>query len=360
MASWGHIKEEGLGKIGRQYIPLLVNKVPNSFKPHWEVEVQIDVQRGQAEGYKFFWSPNGVVLCTGNQEGIILPTYFIQALHLDSREELDLGNLLAPALFTGNQEGPVANIERKRIGAILAMEESNSLHEVAVPTETTLASDEEAQESWDSTTEGEADTTLVQEASDEEIVTVCQQYRGPTPVADRGMTDNIEKGQIDRKATGSSTGAIDRKATTENNSSIYKGTVIIVESLLDKESASVNPENPSLSLGSLFKADNVGTKYFNLQPRPGDSGTPVLRVTIATVRWVPNRRQWDPGIPYLNKGINTVQVKKNETKLFTTENGSAPPGSNFIEDLQPLSVQGLVCIKEGESWHMIQRKTIHS
>ncbi|CAC5424915.1 TRPT1 [Mytilus coruscus] len=48
MASWGHIKEEGLRKIGRQYIPL-VNKVPNSFKPHWEVWVQIDVQRAQAE-----------------------------------------------------------------------------------------------------------------------------------------------------------------------------------------------------------------------------------------------------------------------------------------------------------------------
>ncbi|CAC5374635.1 TRPT1 [Mytilus coruscus] len=228
MASWGHIKEEGLRKMGRQYIHL-VNKVPNNFKSHWEVEVKIDVQRVQAEGYKFFWSPNGTVLCPGNQEGIILPTYFIQALHLDSGEELDLGNLLAAAVLTGDQEGPVLNIERKRRGAILAMEESNSLHEVAAPTETTLASDEEAQESWDSTSEGLADTTLVQEANDEEIVTVCQQYPGPTPVADLGMTDNIEKcrtpitfvdpsstGEIDRKATGSSTGAIDRKATVRS------------------------------------------------------------------------------------------------------------------------------------------------
>ncbi|CAC5419207.1 TRPT1 [Mytilus coruscus] len=53
MASWGHLKEEGLRKIGRQYIPL-VNKVPNSFKPHWEVEVRIDVQRAQAEDYRSF------------------------------------------------------------------------------------------------------------------------------------------------------------------------------------------------------------------------------------------------------------------------------------------------------------------
>ncbi|CAC5397426.1 unnamed protein product [Mytilus coruscus] len=96
----------------------------------------------------------------------------------DSGEELDLGNLLAPALLTGDQEVPVANIEWKRIGAILSMEKSNSPHEVAAPTETSLASDEEAQESWDSTSEGEADTTLVEEASDEKIVTVCQKYRG--------------------------------------------------------------------------------------------------------------------------------------------------------------------------------------
>ncbi|CAC5420450.1 unnamed protein product [Mytilus coruscus] len=162
--------------MGRQYIHL-VNKVPNSFKPHWEVEVEIDVQRAQAEGYKLFWSPNGAVLCPGNQEGIILPTYFIQALHLDSGEELDFGNFVAPALLTGDQEGPVANIERERIGAILAMEESNSLHQVAAPTETTLESDKEAQESWDSTSDGEADTTLIKEASDEEIVTVCQRYQ---------------------------------------------------------------------------------------------------------------------------------------------------------------------------------------
>ncbi|CAC5425798.1 TRPT1 [Mytilus coruscus] len=45
-------------------------------------------------------------------------------------------------------------------------------NEVAAPTDTTLASDEEAQESWDSTSEGVTDTTLVEEASDEE--TVCQ------------------------------------------------------------------------------------------------------------------------------------------------------------------------------------------
>ncbi|VDI71973.1 Hypothetical predicted protein, partial [Mytilus galloprovincialis] len=52
-----------------------------------------------------------------------------------------------------DQGGLVNNFEKKRIEAILAIEESNSLHEVAAPTETTLASDEETHENCDSISE---------------------------------------------------------------------------------------------------------------------------------------------------------------------------------------------------------------
>ncbi|CAC5387880.1 TRPT1 [Mytilus coruscus] len=206
---------------------------------------------------------------------------------LEKHEELDF------TVLTADQEGPVANIVRKPIGAILALEESHSHHEVAAPREKTMASDEEAQESWDSTSDVDEYTTLVEEASD----TVCQPYQGsmcPTPVVDGGMTDNYGKGHTSLTLVDpSSTGAIDRKATTENNSAIYKEAVIIVESFFDKESSSINPERPSLSLGSLFKADNIGTRYFNLQSPPIDSGTTVLHVTMATIRWGPNRRPWN-------------------------------------------------------------------
>ncbi|CAC5393247.1 TRPT1 [Mytilus coruscus] len=279
--------------------------------------------------------------------------------------EVPQGNLVAPALLTGDQEGPVANIMREPIGAILPIENSSSIHKVAAPTETTLACDEEAQESCDSTSDGEADTTLEEGSSDEKMVIVCPQYQDstcPTPVVDTGMTDNTEKSRTSLTFVDpSSTGEIDRKAAPESNSLLNKETVITFNSSVIQESVYINPESPDLGLGLLFKADNVVTRCFKLQRPPVDSGTTALRVTIASVRCGPNRRQWDPGIPYLYKGINTVQVKKNETKLFTTENGSAqPPGSNKIEDLQPLSVQGLVCIKTGKSWHTIQRRTIHS
>ncbi|CAG2200374.1 unnamed protein product [Mytilus edulis] len=260
------------------------------------------------------------------------------AIPLEEKCEVPQGNLFTAALLTGDQEGSVANIMREPIGAIFAVENHSSIQKVAATTETTLASDEEAQESWDSTSDGEAHTTLVEGVSDEKIVTVF-----PTPVVDGGMTDNTENSH-----TSSSTGETDRKAATESNSPV------------NQESVYINPESPDLGLGLLFKTDNVGTRYFNQQqPPPVDSGTSVF--CVSTVRSGPNRRQWDPGIPYLNKGINTVQVRKNETRLFTTENGSAqPPGSNYIVDMQPLNGPVLVCIKTGKSWHTIQTRTIHS
>ncbi|CAG2195422.1 unnamed protein product [Mytilus edulis] len=255
------------------------------------------------------------------------------AIPLVEKCEVPQGNLVTAALLTGDKEGSVANIMRKPIGAILAVENHSSIQKVAATTETTLASDEEAQESWDSTSDSEAHTTLVEGASDEKIVTVF-----PTPVVDGGMTDNTENSHTSLTFEDpSSTGETDRKAATESNSP------------LNKESVYINPESPDLGLGLLFKTDNVGTRNFNQQqPPPVDSGTSVL--CVSTVRSGPNRRQWDPGIPYLNKGINTVQVRKNENRLFTTENGSAqPPGSNYIVDMQPLNGPVLVCIKTGKT-----------
>ncbi|CAG2201892.1 unnamed protein product [Mytilus edulis] len=94
------------------------------------------------------------------------------AIPLVEKCEVPQGNLVTAALLTGDKEGSVANIMRKPIGAILAVENHSSIQKVAATTETTLASDEEAQESWDSTSDSEAHTTLVEGASDEKIVTV--------------------------------------------------------------------------------------------------------------------------------------------------------------------------------------------
>ncbi|VDI52339.1 Hypothetical predicted protein [Mytilus galloprovincialis] len=125
---------------------------------------------------------------------------------------------------------------------------------------------------------------------------------------------------------------------------------ITFKSAVNKESVYINPESPDLGLGLLFKTDNVGTRNFNQQqPPPVDSGTSVLCVSI--VRSGPNRKQWDPGILYLNKGINTLHRKKMRTDSSRQRmHGPAqPPGSNYIVDMQPLNGPVLVCIKTGKT-----------
>ncbi|CAG2255749.1 unnamed protein product [Mytilus edulis] len=181
---------------------------------------------------------------------------------------------------------------RKPIGAILAVENHSSIQKVAATTETTLASDEEAQESWDSTSDAKVHSTLVEGAIDEKIVTVF-----PTPVVDEGVTDNTENSHTSLTFEDpSSTGETDRKAATESNSPLNNEKVITFKSPVNQESVYINPESPDLGLGLLFKTDNVGTRYFNQQqPPPVDSGTSVF--CVSTVRSGPNRRQWDPGIP---------------------------------------------------------------
>ncbi|VDI25847.1 Hypothetical predicted protein [Mytilus galloprovincialis] len=193
------------------------------------------------------------------------------AIPLVEKCEVPQGNLVTAALLTGDQEGSVANIMRKPIGAILAVENHSSIQKVAATTETTLASDEEAQESWDSTSDI-IHPSLLRTLPQREKLT--------------------------------------EKAATESNSPLNNEKVITFKSPVNQESVYINPESPDLGLGLLFKTDNVGTRYFNQQqPPPVDSGTSVF--CVSTVRSGPNRRQWDPGIPYLNKGINTVQVRKN-------------------------------------------------
>ncbi|CAG2207180.1 TPT1 [Mytilus edulis] len=93
MLAWGDIEEEGLRRMNRQHIHLL-SEVPPTFKPHWEVQIMIDVPRAQAEGYEFFWAPSRAILCPGNQAGV-LPVKF----PLTSQQHRS--TLLKPSLIGG-------------------------------------------------------------------------------------------------------------------------------------------------------------------------------------------------------------------------------------------------------------------
>ncbi|VDH96854.1 Hypothetical predicted protein [Mytilus galloprovincialis] len=89
MVGWDGIVGMGINKMGRVHIHFST-QVPDSLKPHWEVIVQVDIKEAQQDGYKFFRSHSGLILCSGNEEGTLPAKYISFAQHLDSGEYMNL------------------------------------------------------------------------------------------------------------------------------------------------------------------------------------------------------------------------------------------------------------------------------
>ncbi|CAC5391321.1 TRPT1 [Mytilus coruscus] len=165
MLAWGDIEEEGLRRMNRQHIHLL-SEVPPTFKPHWEVQIMIDVPRAQAEGYEFFWAPSRAILCPGGpwgeERGEIPGSLWFE------HEDLGLTEDTSPAEVTMASYGELQES--------FDSTEGHSPPRAVSTIDTALESNEEAHNSGDSSSEGEVETTLVDEES--EIVTVCQLRSG--------------------------------------------------------------------------------------------------------------------------------------------------------------------------------------
>ena len=161
MLAWNNIQAVGLSTMGEQYIGLH-SEVPDRMKPHWEVMVKVDIAKAQEYGYRFYRAPNGSILCPGNQDGLIPPGYFVEALHLDSGLPLALAPKIQEVL---REEGDMAR------GDIPTDE---------CPTEgQDMTSGLESTDELDSMSEDEGDTTLTDEAEPPEgVVTICQLRSG--------------------------------------------------------------------------------------------------------------------------------------------------------------------------------------
>ncbi|CAC5413146.1 TRPT1 [Mytilus coruscus] len=166
MLAWGDIEEEGLRRMNRQHIHLL-SEVPPTFKSHWEVQIMIDVPRAQAEGYEFFWAPSRAILCPGNQAGVLPVKFFmggdpggeewgeIPGSLWFERGDLSLTEDTSPAEVTMASYGePQESWDST---------EGHSPPRAVSIIDTALKSNEEAHNSGDSSSEGEAETTLVDE-----------------------------------------------------------------------------------------------------------------------------------------------------------------------------------------------------
>ncbi|KAG7301924.1 hypothetical protein JYU34_013342 [Plutella xylostella] len=81
--SYQSIKKQGLSRMSRQHIHFAKGTpgdktVISGLRRDAEVFIYLDLQKALDDGLKFFESENGVILTAGNEDGYILPKYFLK------------------------------------------------------------------------------------------------------------------------------------------------------------------------------------------------------------------------------------------------------------------------------------------
>ncbi len=79
--AWEIIKEKGLNRMGRQHIHFATgytkkDGVISGMRGSCQIFIEINMGKAVMNGFKFFISSNGVILCPGDEEGTLPPYYF--------------------------------------------------------------------------------------------------------------------------------------------------------------------------------------------------------------------------------------------------------------------------------------------
>ncbi|OON13643.1 RNA 2'-phosphotransferase, Tpt1/KptA family [Opisthorchis viverrini] len=88
--NWEKIRTEGLKRMGRTHIHMAAGEpgdrgVISGVRANVEVLIYIDLARAMADGYRFYITPNRVILTEGNTDGCLPPKYFKAAYQLRPR-----------------------------------------------------------------------------------------------------------------------------------------------------------------------------------------------------------------------------------------------------------------------------------
>lgn len=87
--AWDSIKTQGLSKCSRNHIHFSKGRGSISgARSDCTVQIRIDLKRALKDGYAFYESANGVILCAGNKDGFLPPQYFISVVDVDSNASL--------------------------------------------------------------------------------------------------------------------------------------------------------------------------------------------------------------------------------------------------------------------------------
>lgn len=82
---WPQIKKQGLSKVSRKHIhfakgTLEDKSIISGMRKDVELYIFIDLAQALNDGIEFFESENGVILCPGNEQGILETKYFTKVL----------------------------------------------------------------------------------------------------------------------------------------------------------------------------------------------------------------------------------------------------------------------------------------
>ncbi|CAC5381813.1 TRPT1 [Mytilus coruscus] len=92
-SSWEKIKHTGLSRMGRNHIHFVAgepgeNGVISGMRQSCEVMIFINLETALADRFRFFQSANNVILCAGNEDGVVPPKYFVQAVQRNPRQRM--------------------------------------------------------------------------------------------------------------------------------------------------------------------------------------------------------------------------------------------------------------------------------
>ena len=92
---WPSIKAEGLKRMNRTHVHFAPgepgeSEVISGMRGSCDILIFLDLALALQDGLKFYRSRNNVLLCPGNEDGIISPKYFDKVIHRKTREEISL------------------------------------------------------------------------------------------------------------------------------------------------------------------------------------------------------------------------------------------------------------------------------
>ncbi|XP_076442329.1 tRNA 2'-phosphotransferase 1-like [Babylonia areolata] len=129
---WESIRRQGLRRMARNHVHFAAGEpgqagVISGMRGSCDVIIYLDLEKAIAGGLKFFRSANNVILCEGNEDGIISTQYFKRVINRKTGAELDLAH---PVSDTRANEEPGGAVPKKGIPLLVPESADDIAHEV--------------------------------------------------------------------------------------------------------------------------------------------------------------------------------------------------------------------------------------